>query len=249
MFKEKFKENKKFRIQVISSVVAGIVVIACAVIIPVCVHNNNVKKALSEAETEITTTETTTIEETSATEQETTTVTETEPTTEVTTSETTTQKKVEKTTKKATSGGASTTKAQTTKKAPTADTPPANTRGEYDWTKEEVYKLQADAKAYARSTGHTVYPDNLFRVGDNGYNVYFNANGTEYKTGWDNSVETNVYKWSQYNRALESLKYQIDSINDQNSGLGFLCNNTDDNAGLGIVVNNCGSYWEIYVVY
>ena len=43
-FKAKLKENKKFKAQFVSVITACVVVVACAITIPICVHNNNVKK-------------------------------------------------------------------------------------------------------------------------------------------------------------------------------------------------------------
>lgn len=246
MFKEKIKNDKKFRAQFISGITVGVVVLACAITIPVCVHNSNVKKALATTEVETTTEQPSATEEVSTTEEETTTAVETTVTAETET----TEKITEKTTKKPSSGNKPGNGGSNGGGSGSGPNSGSNSSGgsgnqnnnqeqtavnpDRNWTQADVDRAVADAKAYARSKGLSI-----------------DSSLTEQGTSWGNPVET----WlDSKSKATEILRGQIDTAyNIDIQSFGYI----PEGASVNIFSKRCEGtkyssgqpYWEIYVVW
>lgn len=234
-FKTKLKESKKFRTQFVSVITTCVVVLACAITIPVCVHNSNVKKALA-AETENTTNNAVSAEAD----------TSTETTTETTTAETTT---AEATTIEVTepassgssgnnsssssnkggsgnSGNSSSSKPTTTKPVTTTKKETTTEDDKWNWTQADVDATVAEVKRYAISKGFAI-----------------DSSLTEVGTSWDNPVDTSV---DAKTRGVSNLEYQVDRLYNAAIGrFGYV----PEGSRLNVFSKNCGDYWEIYVVY
>lgn len=240
-FKTKLKENKKFRAQFASVVTACVVVLACAITIPVCMHNSNVKKTLA-VEPESSTNDVVSTE----------TNTSTETTTEATTAETTT---AEMTTVEITepagsgssanngsstnngssssnkggssgSGNSSSNKPTTTKPVTTTKKETTTEDDRWNWTQADVDAAVAEARRYAISKGFAI-----------------DSSLTEVGTTWDNPVDTSV---DVKTRGVSNLKSQVDlAYNMAIQELGYM----PDGLPINIFAKNCGDYWEIYVVH
>lgn len=240
-FKAKLKENKKFKVQFVSAITACVVVIACAITIPICVHNSNVKKtqavetesstndAIStEADTSTeTTTETTTAETTTA---ETTTVEVTEPAGSGSSanngSSTNNGSSSSNKGGSSGSGNSSSNKPTTTKPVTTTKKETTTEDDKWNWTQADVDATVAEVKRYAISKGFAIDPS-LTEVG----------------TSWDNPVDTSV---DAKTRGVSNLEYQVDQLYDGIiQDFGYF----PDGADLNVFSKNCGDYWEIYVVY
>ena len=241
-FKAKLKENKKFKAQFVSAITACVVVLACAITIPVCVHNSNVKKTQA-VETESSTNDAISTE----------TDTSTETTTEATTAETTT---AEATTIEVTepassgssgnnsssssnkggsgnSGNSSSSKPTTTKPVTTTKKETTTEDDRLNWTQADVDAAVAEAKRYARSKGYTVYEDSKETV---------TIDGVSYATSWT-ALDT---RYDSKKVVEEDLKYEIDMVGAYGGSLAFL--HGDEGIGVNVFSKNCGDYWEIYVV-
>lgn len=240
-FKTKLKESKKFRTQFVSVITTCVVVLACAITIPVCVHNSNVKKALA-AETENTTNNTVSKEADTSTE----TTTET-TTAETTTAETTTVEVTEPAGSGSSanngsstnngssssnkggssgSGNSSSNKPTTTKPVTTTKKETTTEDDKWNWTQADVDATVAEVKRYAISKGFAIDPS-LTEVG----------------TSWDNPVDTSV---DAKTRGVSNLEYQVDRLYNVAIGrFGYV----PEGSRLNVFSKNCGDYWEIYVVY
>lgn len=241
-FKAKLKENKRFKVQFAAVITACVVVIACAITIPVCVHNSNVKKALA-AETENTTNNAVSAEADTSTE----TTTET-TTAETTTAETTTIEVTEPASNGSSgnnsssssnkggsgnSGNSSSSKPTTTKPITTTKKETTTEDDKWNWTQADVDAAVAEAKRYARSKGYTVYEDSKETV---------TIDGVSYATSWT-ALDT---RYDSKKVVEEDLKYEIDMVGAYGGSLAFL--HGDEGIGVNVFSKNCGDYWEIYVV-
>ena len=241
-FKAKLKENKKFRVQFASVITACVVVLACAITIPVCVHNSNVKKTQA-VETESST------NDAISTEADTSTETTTEATTaETTTAETTTIEVTESANRGSSgngrssssnkggsgnSGNSSSSKPTTTKPVTTTKKETTTEDDRLNWTQADVDAAVAEAKRYARSKGYTVYEDSKETV---------TIDGVSYATSWT-ALDT---RYDSKKVVEEDLKYEIDMVGAYGGSLAFL--HGDEGSGVNVFSKNCGDYWEIYVV-
>lgn len=247
-FKAKLKENRKFKVQFVSAITACVVVIACAITVPVCMHNSNVKKALA-AETENTTNNAVSAEADTSTE----TTTET-TTAETTTAETTTIEVTEPASSGSSanngsstnngssssnkggssgSGNSSSSKPTTTKPVTTTKKETTTEDDRWNWTQADVDAAVAEAKRYARSKGYTVYEDSKETV---------TIDGVSYATSWT-ALDT---RYDSKKVVEEDLKYEIDMVGAYGGSLAFL--HGDEGIGVNVFSKNCGDYWEIYVV-
>lgn len=260
-FKARLSTDKKFKNKFIVIILACIIIIAAAITIPICIHNNNVKNAEAQT-TEVveTTAETTTeIETTTIPDGVETTVIEENGTTRVQavldengsfvyTTVATTAPVTDSGNNNASSNGNSNsgnnTKTTTTKKASTTSAPqttaaPANT---FVWTDAEADSVVAQAKAYARSKGFKIYEDSKKTV---------TINGQTFETSWDPPTVANPSSsLSTKQKALDGIFYDIDEINSNNSSLAFL----HDEEGIGInifyeKVYDGGRQAEVYKFY
>ena len=234
-FKAKLKENKKFKVQFAAVITVCVVVLACAITIPICVHNNNVKKALA-AETENAADSTVSMEEDTSTE------TTTEATAaETTTAETTTIEVTEPASNGSSgnngssssnkggsgnSGNSSSSKPTTTKPVTTAKKETTTEDDRWNWTQADVDATVAEVKRYAISKGFAI-----------------DSSLTEVGTSWDNPVDTSV---DAKTRGVSNLEYQVDRLYAADiEEWGYI----DSRFTLNVFSKNCGDYWEIYVVY
>ena len=234
-FKAKLKENKKFKAQFVSAITACVVVLACAITIPVCVHNSNVKKTQA-VETESSTNDAISTETDTSTE----TTTEATPA-ETTTAETTTIEATEVASNGSSgnssssssnkggsgnSGNSSSSKPTTTKPVTTTKKETTTEDDKWNWTQADVDATVAEVKRYAISKGYTIDPS-LTEVG----------------TSWDNPVDTSV---DAKTRGVSNLEYQVDRLYAADiEEWGYI----DSRFTLNVFSKNCGDYWEIYVVY
>ena len=241
-FKAKLKENKKFKVQFAAVITACVVVIACAITIPVCMHNSNVKKTQA-VETESST------NDAISTEADTSTETTTEATTaETTTAETTTIEVTEPASNGSSGNGSSSSSnkggsgnsGNSSSSKPTATKPVTTTKKEttteddkWNWTQADVDAAVAEAKRYARSKGYTVYEDSKETV---------TIDGVSYATSWT-ALDT---RYDSKKVVEEDLKYEIDMVGAYGGSLAFL--HGDEGIGVNVFSKNCGDYWEIYVV-
>lgn len=171
--KTKLQENKKFRTQFASVLVAAVVVVGCAVAIPIGVHANGVKKAAAEREAAV--------RESIAAEQAAAEAQTTEPTTEAPTEtipETTavatvTENTTAKKSASANSGNSGSAKksasASTTKKSSSSSKSSGNSGNKgsaaaaqttfpsHDWPKAKVDAIIAEAWKYAQNLGFVRY--------------------------------------------------------------------------------------------
>lgn len=248
-FMTKLKENKKFRIQFVSVATACVVVLACAITIPVAVHSSNVKKAMT-AEVESSTDDIVLTEE----------ATSAEVTTEATTAETTTaaptsaiadiENKTTPNSNNNSNGGGSGNKGNNAdgsngssdNKKPTKPTPPTSAEtttdrynGELSWTQADVDATVAEAKKYAISRGCKIYDDARQTV---------TINGQTFKTSWASPIDT---RWDYKSKAVGGLKYDIDMAIKYGGDLPFL--HGEEGSGVNIFSEKHDGYWEIYVVY
>ena len=234
-FKAKLKENKKFKVQFAAVITACVVVIACAITIPVCVHNSNVKKALA-AETENTTNNAVSAEADTSTE------TTTEATTaENTTAETTTIEVTEPASSGSSgnnsssssnkggssgSGNSSSNKPTTTKPVTTTKKETTTEDDKWNWTQADVDATVAEVKRYAISKGFAI-----------------DSSLTEVGTSWMSPLDT---RWDAKTRGVSDLEYQVDRLyNVAIERFGYV----PEGSRLNVFSKNCGDYWEIYVVY
>ena len=234
-FKAKLKENKKFKAQFVSAITACVVVLACAITIPVCVHNSNVKKTQA-VETESST------NDAISTEADTSTETTTEATTaETTTAETTTIEATEVASNGSSgnnssspsnkggsgnSGNSSNNKPTTTKPVTTTKKEITTEDDRLNWTQADVDATVAEVKRYAISKGYTIDPS-LTEVG----------------TSWMSPLDT---RWDAKTRGVSDLEYQVDRLYAADiEEWGYI----DSRFTLNVFSKNCGDYWEIYVVY
>lgn len=234
-FKAKLKENKKFKVQFVSAITACVVVLACAITIPVCMHNSNVKKTQA-VETESST------NDAISTEADTSTETTTEATTaETTTAETTTIEVTEPASRGSSgnnsssssnkggsgnSGNSSSSKPTTTKPVTTTKKETTTEDDKWNWTQADVDATVAEVKRYAISKGFAI-----------------DSSLTEVGTSWDNPVDTSV---DAKTRGVSNLEYQVDlAYNMAIQELGYM----PDGLPINIFAKNCGDYWEIYVVH
>ena len=241
-FKAKLKENKRFKVQFAAVITACVVVIACAITIPVCMHNSNVKKTQA-VETESST------NDAISTEADTSTETTTEATTaETTTAETTTIEVTEPSSSGSSgnnssspsnkggsgnSGNSSNNKPTTTKPVTTTKKEITTEDDRWNWTQADVDAAVAEAKRYARSKGYTVYEDSKETV---------TIDGVSYATSWT-ALDT---RYDSKKVVEEDLKYEIDMVGAYGGSLAFL--HGDEGIGVNVFSKNCGDYWEIYVV-
>lgn len=241
-FKAKLKENKKFKVQFAAVITACVVVIACAITIPVCMHNSNVKKTQA-VETESST------NDAISTEADTSTETTTEATTaETTTAEATTIEVTEPASSGSSgnnsssssnkggsgnSGNSSSSKPTTTKPVTTTKKETTTEDDRWNWTQADVDAAVAEAKRYARSKGYTVYEDSKETV---------TIDGVSYATSWT-ALDT---RYDSKKVVEEDLKYEIDMVGAYGGSLAFL--HGDEGIGVNVFSKNCGDYWEIYVV-
>ena len=239
-FKTKLKESKKFRAQFVSVVTACVVVLTCAIAIPVCVHNSNVKKALA-AETENTTNNAVSAEADTSTE----TTTET-TTAETTTAETTTVEVTEPAGSGSSanngsstnngssssnkggssgSGNSSSNKPTTTKPLTTTKKETTTEDDKWNWTQADVDAAVAEARRYAISKGYTI-----------------DTSLTEVGTSWT-ALDT---RYDSKQVVADDTKYLIDRLYAADmEEWGYI----DSRFTLNVFSKNCGDYWEIYVVY
>lgn len=234
-FKAKLKENKKFKAQFVSAITACVVVLACAITIPICVHNNNVKKTQA-VETESFT------NDAISTEADTSTETTTEATTaETTTAETTTIEVTEpasngssgNNSSSSSNKGGSGNSVNSSSSKPTTTKPITTTKKEttteddkWNWTQADVDATVAEVKRYAISKGFSI-----------------DSSLTEVGTSWMSPLDT---RWDAKTRGVSDLEYQVDlAYNMAIQELGYM----PDGLPINIFAKNCGDYWEIYVVH
>lgn len=235
-FQTKLKENKKFRIQFASVATACVVVLACAITIPVAVHSSNVKKAMTEA-VESSTDDIVSIEEATSAETTTEATTVNEETT--TAAPTSAIADIEnKTTPNGNnssngggsgnsgSSGSSNNKPTTTKPVTTTKKETTTEDDKWNWTQADVDATVAEVKRYAISKGFAI-----------------DSTLTEVGTSWDNPVDTSV---DAKTRGVGNLKWQVDRLyNVAIDRFGYV----PEGSRLNVFSKNCGNYWEIYVVY
>lgn len=239
-FKTKLQENKKFQIQFVSVVAACVVVLACAITIPVAVHNNNIKKAMTEevenstsdiaVTEEISEPETTTNEATTLADETLTTAAPTSAIADV-------ENKTTPNSNNGLTGGSSnnggSNGSSNNKPATTTTKPVTTTKKEtpteddkWNWTQADVDATVAEVKRYAISKGFAI-----------------DSSLTEVGTSWDNPVDTSV---DAKTRGVGNLKYQVDRLYNVAIGrFGYV----PEGSRLNVFSKNCGNYWEIYVVY
>ena len=233
-FKAKLKENKKFKVQFVSAITACVVVLACAITVPVCMHNSNVKKTQA-VETESST------NDAISTEADTSTETTTEATTaETTTAETTTIEVTEPANNGSSGNGSSSSpnkggsgnSRNSSNNKPTTTKPVTTTKKEttteddkWNWTQADVDAAVAEARRYAISKGFAI-----------------DSSLTEVGTSWT-ALDT---RYDSKQVVADDTKYLIDHLyNGIIQDFGYF----PDGADLNIFSKNCGDYWEIYVVY
>lgn len=240
-FKTKLQENRKFQIQFVSVITACVVVLACAITIPVAVHNNNVKKAMTaEAEnstSDIAITEEMSEPETTANEATTLadeTLTNVAPTSAIANVESKTTPNSNNnpngggSSNNGGSNGSSNNKPATTTTKPVTTTKKETTTEDdrWNWTQADVDATVAEVKRYAISKGFAI-----------------DSSLTEVGTSWDNPVDTSV---DAKTRGVGNLKYQVDRLYNVAIGrFGYV----PEGSRLNVFSKNCGNYWEIYVVY
>ena len=229
----KLKENKRFKVQFAAVITACVVVIACAITIPVCVHNSNVKKTQA-VETESST------NDAISTEADTSTETTTEATTaETTTAETTTIEVTVLASSGAVnngssssnkggsgnSGNSSSSKPTTTKPVTTTKKETTTEDDKWNWTQADVDAAVAEARRYAISKGYTI-----------------DTSLTEVGTSWT-ALDT---RYDSKQVVADDTKYLIDRLYAADmEEWGYI----DSRFTLNVFSKNCGDYWEIYVVY
>ena len=233
-FKAKLKENKKFKVQFAAAITACVVVLACAITVPVCMHNSNVKKTQA-VETESST------NDAISTEADTSTETTTEATTaETTTAETTTIEVTEPASNGSSgnnsssssnkggsgnSGNSSSNKPTTTKPVTTTKKEITTEDDRWNWTQADVDAAVAEARRYAISKGFAI-----------------DSSLTEVGTSWT-ALDT---RYDSKQVVADDTKYLIDRLyNGIIQDFGYF----PDGADLNVFSKNCGDYWEIYVVY
>lgn len=247
-FKTKLQKNRKFQIQFVSIVAACVVVLACAITIPVAVHNNNIKKAMTEevenstsdiaVTEEISEPETTTNEATTLADE---TLTTAAPTSAIADVENKTTEKNNKnsngggSSNNGGSGGSSNNKPTTTKPVTTTKKETPTEDDKWNWTQADVDAAVAEAKKYAISKGCKIYSDAHQTV---------TINGQVFNTSWSNPVDTRV---DAKTRGVGNLKYQVDCAIKYGCNLPFLYG--EDGNGVNIFSEKHDGYWEIYVVY
>lgn len=238
-FKTKLQENRKFQIQFVSVVAACVVVLACAITIPVAVHTSNVRKAaenVGEASTsDIAVTEEMSESETTANEA-TTLADETLTTAAPTSAIADVENKTTPNSNNNSNGGGSGTKggsSGSSNNKPTTTKPVTTTKKEttteddkWNWTQADVDATVAEVRRYAISKGFAI-----------------DSSLTEVGTSWDNPVDTSV---DAKTRGVGNLKYQVDRLyNVAIKRFGYV----PEGSRLNVFSINCGNYWEIYVVY
>lgn len=233
-FKAKLKENKKFKVQFAAVITTCVVVIACAITIPVCMHNSNVKKTQA-VETESST------NDAISTEADTSTETTTEATTaETTTAETTTIEVTEPASNGSSgngssspsnkggsgnSGNSSSSKPTTTKPVTTTKKETTTEDDRWNWTQADVDAAVAEARRYAISKGFAI-----------------DSSLTEVGTSWT-ALDT---RYDSKQVVADDTKYLIDRLyNVAIERFGYV----PEGSRLNVFSKNCGDYWEIYVVY
>lgn len=237
-FKTKLQKNRKFQIQFVSIVAACVVVLACAITIPVAVHNNNIKKAMTEevenstsdiaVTEEISEPETTTNEATTLADE---TLTTAAPTSAIADVENKTTPNGNNNSNGVGSGnkgnnGSSNNKPTTTKPVTTTKKETPTEDDKWNWTQADVDATVAEVKRYAISKGFAI-----------------DSSLTEVGTSWDNPVDTSV---DAKTRGVGNLKYQVDRLYDGIiQDFGYF----PEGADLNVFSKKCGGYWEIYVVY
>lgn len=243
-FKTKLQENKKFQIQFASVVAACVVVLECAITIPVAVHTSNVKKAaenIGEASTsDIAITEEMSEPETTANEATTLadeTLTTAAPTSAIADVESKTTPNSNNNSNGGGSRGSSNNKPTTTKPVTTTkkETTTDRYNGELSWTQADVDATVADVKKYAISKGCKIYSDARQTV---------TINGQVFKTSWQSPLDT---RWDYKSRGVSDLEYQVDCAIKYGCNLPFLYG--EDGNGVNIFSEKHDGYWEIYVVY
>ena len=238
-FKTKLQENKKFQIQFASVVAACVVILVCAITIPVAVHNNNIKKAMTAeaenstsdiavteemSEPETTANEATTLaDETLATAAPTSAIADVE---NRTTPSSNNNSNGGGSSNKGGSSGSSNNKPTTTKPVTTTKKETTTEDDRWNWTQADVDATVAEVKRYAISKEYSI-----------------DSSLTEVGTSWDNPVDTRV---DAKTRGVGNLKYQVDRLYAADiAEWGQI----DSRFTLNIFSKNCGGYWEIYVVY
>lgn len=218
--KAKLQESKKFRTQFASVLVAGVVVVSCAVAIPIGVHAQGVKKATAAQEAA-------SAHESLTAEQVLTEPQTTEPTTEApkeTIPETTATAAVTENTtdKKSTSGNSGSsgsakksTSSSTTKKSSSSSKSSGNSGSKgsaaaaqttvpsHDWPKAKVDAIIAKARAYGESLGLR-WDEGWSKDG------YVDVNGVFYEGGDWSFPERSTDGDEQV--VFDGLKQQIDAI-------------------------------------
>ena len=219
--KAKLQESKKFRTQFASVLVAGVVVVSCAVAIPIGVHAQGVKKATAAQEAasahesltaEQVLTEPQTTEPTTEAPKET--IPETTATAAVT--ENTTDKKSASGNSASSGSAKKSTSASTTKKSSSSSKSSGSSGSKgsaaaaqttvpsHDWPKAKVDAIIAKARAYGESLG---------LVWDEGYQKdgYVDANGVFYDDGGSWSFPERSTDGDEQ-VVLNNLKYQLDHL-------------------------------------
>lgn len=222
--KTKLQESKKFRTQFASVLVAAVVVVGCAVAIPIGVHAQGVKKAATTQEAasahesltaEPVLTELQTTEPTTEAPKET--IPETTATAAVT--ENTTAKKSASKNSASSGSAKKSTSASTTKKSNSSSKSSGSsgnsgskgsaaaaqtTVPSHDWPKAKVDAIIAKARAYGESLG---------LVWDEGYQKYgyVDANGVFYDDGGNWSFPERSTDGDEQ-VVLDNLKYQLDHL-------------------------------------
>lgn len=235
-FKTKLQENRKFQIQFVSIVAACVVVLACAITIPVAVHNNNIKKAMTEevenSTSDIAVTEEISEPETTANEA-TTLADETLTTAAPTSAIADIENKTTPSGNNTSNGGGSGNKGGSSNNKPTTTKPVTTTKKEtptederWNWTQADVDATVAEVKRYAISKGYSI-----------------DSSLTEIGTSWMSPLDT---RWDSKLRGVSDLEYQVDRLYAADiEEWGQI----DSRLTLNIFSKNCGGYWEIYVVY
>lgn len=234
-FKTKLQENKKFQIQFVSVVAACVVVLACAITIPVAVHNNNIKKAMTEevenstsdiaVTEEISEPETTTNEATTLADETLTTAAPTSAIADVENKTTPNGNKNSNSGGSDNKGGSSNNKPTTTKPVTTTKKETTTKDDDWNWTQADVDAAVAKARQYAKSKGFSI-----------------DTSLTEVGTSWT-ALDT---RYDSKQVVADDTKYLIDRLyNVAIERFGYV----PEGSRLNVFSKNCGGYWEIYVAY
>lgn len=221
-FKERIKNDKKFKTQFATVMVASVVVVATAITVPAVIHNNRIKAEkntvapiIVQGENEI---------ESLTEEAESTANEESQPASEVSETENTETKKPTEKKAQESKKNSSNTKP----KQETGTTSPQTT--EHVWTQAEVDAIVTEIKQYAIDKGFVI-----------------NSRLTTQGTSWRNPASTE----STPERVKSRLHYCVDDIYTMGMNrFGYIPEESYLNVVAQQYTDSDGNtQWEIYVVY